>query len=134
MFRKMVQMIPVIQTPNFFKSNRDLAFKWTFWIFLAIWRPNELKFDVKIGFKNLIWVSKWRKQIGHYFINTRTFTLLTLLLWAPSSMQQSICVRRCVHVCSGGVHVCSLCSIDLTYFMMGALVPWTLLAMCFNWS
>ena len=45
--------------------------KQSFFIFSAIWRPNELKFGVKIGFQKILWVPKRKKKFWWFLAELR---------------------------------------------------------------
>ena len=57
-----LQTKPAITFDHFWGVKWTFPITFDFFYFLCYWRPNELKFGVKIGFQNLIWVSKWREK------------------------------------------------------------------------
>ena len=73
--------------------------KWSFWIFSAIWRPNELKFGVKIGFWYAGWVTLIFGTFNHFWLSYSIFfwkwqNLPVFFKWARSHLKTD-CTPPC---------------------------------------
>ena len=52
--------------PSNSRENKKCPLVLPTWLLFAIWRPNVLKFGVKIGFQKVIWVPKRKKKMVNF--------------------------------------------------------------------